>query len=654
MIPDASLSLESLFAAGRDAPRVATCWRASRNRGSSSGLDLVLDVLAHDHACCLSLRAVGPGTLRLAVVGFAGLEKLAAGGWLISLGGAATRHYWLPVAPRLHRFERQGRMLADRDVEPADFGLEHGQLEVAYDVPSDSVLDCVIWELPPAIAAELRALEPLEGQGCFLWGSHTVFKRPADLYRHLVHGLVYEDRYEWPKRWRICSENDAHALYVVCSGLGRATGKRLYALLKTQLLLAVLERQGGDGGYRHGTWTDDFEAHYRLHASAMHMFMDALDEKPDDALRNALDRAVAFAASQVDDTSLGSWFLHDELEKSAAALDRGPFRWIPSTVFGKSPSNMLVLNTHLDLLVALDRHAELTATSRHAALIESARKAALTVLALAPASGLYALVCRCVDLTVLPTPSAARLPLPWRAVKRLAREYLVPRLPDVKTRYPRLVMPNGYVDRALSIRNWSHRYLGINAMDLARAGGRFPSDTAFVITARNALRYALRSGLAERWREQSADHYAIGFLTEAYCRMCALDADMDWRAGLATQLLAMEELRLGFPPTLLGCNGEATPWRSQVPCPSPATSRLRVATLSSPWGPEYLVLNVGRSAVTPDWLRPPPAALTWMNPDGSAVDADAPLEPGAWRLARATLSAAHEVDDATTTTAPTR
>ena len=100
--------------------------------------------------------------------------------------------------------------------------------------PEGWTLDAVVWKLDdPALIDELMELAPVETQGYFLLGSHTRYGQPADLYRHLIHGWVYEDRYAWPHKRRICSENDAHALHLIFSGLQHATGKRIYGLLKS-------------------------------------------------------------------------------------------------------------------------------------------------------------------------------------------------------------------------------------------------------------------------------------------------------------------------------------------------------------------------------------------------------------------------------------
>ena len=136
---------------------------------------------------------------------------------------------------------------------------------------------------------------------------------------------------------------------------------------------------------------------------------------------------------------------------------------------GKSPQNMLVLNTQLDTLVALDRYGMLTGDAQYAPLVESGYRAARAVLALRPMEWLYRLVFSAIDLTLLPTGQAARLPLWQRLWKRIGWQVFVPRLPRLKTRFPRLVMPGGYIDRELSLQTWAYDYLAVNLMDLVRA-----------------------------------------------------------------------------------------------------------------------------------------------------------------------------------------
>ncbi|MGE3771985.1 MAG: hypothetical protein AB7I32_03610, partial [Gammaproteobacteria bacterium] len=628
----APLDLLSLLDTAGPASGVRTaCAGLSRRAFDLAGGEGLLDVDDASDARCLMLRLEGHGApLTLYLADCVAIEAAAAGGWLLARDAASTRCWWLPRAPALRWLDEHRRIRRDETAPVAALALDGRTGRLTLEVPDGAVLDCVLWDLPQALAGELATLAPPEDQGLFLWGSHTVYRRPADLWRHLVHGHVYEDRYEWPLRRKTPSENDAHALSVCVGGLGHATGKRVYTLLARHLLLAVLDRQDDDGGYRHGEWTEANEAHFRLHASAMHLMMDALAAAPDPAVSAALARAMAFATRQRDRTAFGDWFLHDELELSAAGMDAGPFKWIPSTACGKSPTNMLVLNTHLDTLVALLRYRELTGDRSYDALADSAQASAAAVLNLRPMEWLYGLLFRLFALVFLPTRRAAALPLPQRALKRIAWRYLLPWLPRLKARWPRLVMPGGYVDRDLSLRTWSHRYLTVNALDLARIARRAPDSARYREVLADALRFSATSGIAEKWRERAADRYSLGFLVEAAYQMCTLDDAWQWRVQLAQAALACCELGLGLSPSIFGHNREIEATAGDCPCASDA--RLRVIAIHGRERDEVLLLNPEAVPIAPGWTRAPSHALIWRDADARPVAADAPLAPRGWRL----------------------
>lgn len=562
-----------------------------RSHAQSGGVRRTRDTF--EGAACVFLRA--DAALGLRLDGNYALQRCAAGGWLLHSRDPAAPSYWLPAPATLRRTSKQGHILEERGAEWGDFDLDSSGATIAFaPFPAGWTLDAVIWRLDDArLIDELQALAPIETQGYFLLGSHTRYGRPADLYRHLVHGWVYEDRYAWPHKRRICSENDAHALHLIFSGLERSTGKRIYGLLKTQLLLSVLARQSEDGGFRHGEWTEDMESHYRLHCSAMHLLMDALSEADNPVVQSALARGMGFISDKRDSTDVGEWFYHDELECSLAGMQSAPFKWWPSNALGKSPQNMLVLNTQLDTLVALDRYGTLTGDTQYAPLVESGYQATDAVLALRPMEWLYRLLFSAIDLTLMPTGQAMRLPLWKRLWKRIGWQVFVPRLPRVKIRYPRLVMPGGYIDRELSLQVWAYDYLAVNLMDLVRAA-HGPRATAFMPYIEDTLRYCASTGIAERWLEHQGRAYAVGFYAEALYLLCLRESRPEFDAMLAGALLLCTRHRLGLPPSLTGGNAEAQV--APLPIPRPATADIAVANLSRSDRAACMVINTGQHA----------------------------------------------------------
>lgn len=590
-----------------------TCQRAEK---LSPKLSLLEDTV--DDATCRFLRFLAPG--EHALPGVTSVQTCPAGGLLLE----GKESFWLPRLPVARRLDQNGHILEEQLAPISEFHLDEQGLTVSFRPLSGWVVDTVFWHVSPRLKDELTHFYPLETQTYFLWGSHTQYQQPADFYLHLIHGWLYENRSCWPKYWKICSENDAHALYVLFSGLERATGKKIYRLFKQQLILSVLHRQAEDGGFYHGEWTDAMESHFRLVASAAHLLMDALKEYQDPAIEQALVKVTDFLSQQHDWLDCGIWFLHDSLEKSEEAMRTSPFSWLPSRAFGKSVSNMLVLNTHWDISLALARAAELLHRPQ-LQLVEQANQATLAVLAARPGELWYRLAFALIALSFLPTARAASLPLWRRALKRLGWKYLIPNFHRLKQRIPRLVMPGGYLDRALSLKGISTAYQAINVMDLARLQARFPTlELSPYLHA--AIEFTYASGLWQRWLEEEKSRYALGFWAEALRWVCASQGEKSFAPTLCSQRIAetmvwLDRLALGQPPSLLGGNGESSilplSWRAEsIP------ENLRVADL----GGKLLLVNTGEMPVSFD-----PAAIASLD---WGTKGACTLIPGAWMVGR--------------------
>ena len=616
--------INTLFSQGDQQLRLS---HGQRNSSDVGGQHRVWD--AFEGADCLFLRIASATQYRLD--GTYRLLRCAAGGWLLASRDPSTSSYWLPTGATLRRVSEQGHIMEERAAEMGGFDLDTTGAAVSFaSIPEGWTLDAVIWRLDdPALIEELQTLAPIESQGYFLLGSHTRYGQPADLYRHLIHGWVYEDRFAWPHKRRICSENDAHALHLIFSGLQRTTGKRIYGLLKTQLLLSVLSRQGEDGGFRHGEWTEKMESHYRLHCSAMHLMMDTLSEDDDPIVRQSLLQAATYLSKKTDATNIGTWFLHDELEKSIDSMEQGPFKWLQSRAFGKSESNMLVLNTHLDASVAIARAGNLLGDDSRAELLASAQAATRTLLDARPAEWLYRPLFRAIGLTFLPVEEAVRLPLWKRAIKRIAWKYLIPRLPDIKCRFPRIVMPGGYIDRELCLRTWAHPYLSINLMDLLRYRCCF-RDASMDEQIHLTARYTHDSGITGCWGELKYEKYALGFWAEALYRLCLVYPDSaEYRTWLAEAVQDLYRRGQGVPPSLLGANAEAVDPDAEHPCPTVTDPDLCVANLCHGEHLEVLVINPTDRTIGLAWHHSLSESVTLFDCNGKQIARDH-LAPREW------------------------
>ncbi len=610
-----------------------------RQRELSGRASLIMDEFrdVRGASCCFMRLPYGPArTVRFTVDGARTLESCPSGGWVVSPAAAANCSYWVPQPPVLRKVDSHGRILSEEPALLVGVDASSTGVTLHIEVQGDLHLDCAVWRLPPDAPDLLDALQRplvLEMQPVFMWGSHTAFRGPADVYRYLVNGFVYENRFEWRHKWKICAENEAYSLYVTLQGLEAATRKRVYTLLKQQVLLSVISRQSGDGGWHHGEWSDFMESHYRLHNGAVLLLEAALEERPDDAIKVALDRAAAYTARHTDQTSLGLWFLHDSLEEDVELLRKSGSKLIPSRMLGKSPATKLILNTHLDSTVVLDRYREITGDTQYIDQVASARGTTRALLALRPAEGLYRLVYWAVGLALRPASEAEQLPLPLRAARRAVREYLLPRLHKIKRRFPRVVMPGGLIERHLSMPHFDVNYQTVNIMDLARLWRRFPDEDLAGIME-GAVQAVRGTGLLKYWTE-TKQRQALGYWLEALYHLCTLGPVAEYRRYLAEAILIAEDAGLGLPPSLLGANPEVVRPDERTPCPSPADSRLRVANLSCDGKREVLVINSSSATIPLAWETNDANELTWRAADGRSLAgtmSSSTVPPRSWLL----------------------
>ncbi|MDO9161083.1 MAG: hypothetical protein Q8Q45_02755 [Methylococcaceae bacterium] len=528
---------------------------------------------------------------------------------------------WIPLPAIVRQTNAYNQIVSEEFISISGLTWESNEhICFIFKPPKNTSLDLVIWRLPAHFPLEeLFSLKPIETEGYFLQGSHGCINKPADLYRHLIHGAVYDLRYSWPHNKKCFSENEAHALYTIFSGLEKQTGKTIYRYFQLQLVLSLIERQAEDGGWYHGMWTDGAECHYRLHTSGAHLLMDEFQRTACPQVMSSLEKAVSFLSKTTDNLNCGKWFLHDSLELSEQAMNSGPFKWIANKTFGKSVSNMLVLNTHLDTSIALNRYQKITGDIQYQNLVTSALNSTRTVLDLKTADWLYKPLFWAIGLTMLPTEKASQLPFPIRAIKRFAWQTLIKILPDIKSRFPRLVMPNGYIDRELSLRTWAIDYQTINMMDLARHAYAFPSAFDESILDK-AMEFTQTSGLIKRYRELSPDkHYSVGFWSEALYYRCLSKPYIKYRQWLAEAMLECHDLNFGLSPSLLGTNGEALAFDQQVAMPLADNPELIMANLAVGTNKEFLLVNTSAKPITISWASTPAPELEWYDSKGTCL-----------------------------------
>jgi len=585
-----------------------------------------------DASCCfVRLQPGQERTVRFVVQGGYQPVLCPSGGWMAKPVETTSYSYWIPQPPILRTFDSHGRILSEKSADIVGFVGAPQYIVVEIRIPGDLYLDLTFWRFSSeksGIQAELENPLVLEKQPIYLWNSQTVYQCPADVYLYLVNGHVYVNRFIWPRKWKICSELDALGLYVTFNGLEIATHKKLYSLLKRQLLFSVIARQAQNGGWYHGEWTDLMESHYRFHNGAMLLLEAAIEEGHDAVVQKTLELAASFISKRTDKTKLGLWFLHDSLEDSIEGMNAcweqtgGP--WTPSRVLGKSITNKMILNTHVDSVVTLDRYQEATGDDQYAEFVHSARLATRKLLALRPAEQFYRLLYMAIGLTLLPTPEAKNLPIMKRAIKRLTWKYLIPNLHLIKRMFPRFVMPSGFIERHLAPPHWGVSYFPVNIMDLARFWRRFPEENLAGII-NDAVMAVSDTSFLQYCAESKPRHYALVVYIDALYQLYTMNKTPSYRRYLAEAILCVEDTGLGLPPSLLGADPEAIKKAHYSPCPSPKDKRLRTANLGNSSQREVLVVNSTTTDLQLELEVVTNFNYSWMTAEDLPVSNNVPL-----------------------------
>jgi len=406
----------------------------------------------------------------------------------------------------------------------------------------------------------------------------------------MIHGTLYENRWSAPKyKWKAFAEVDAFSLFIALDSMNKTTGKKIYEYMKSQVVFGVIFHQESDGAWRQGLFTDLPEEHYRYQCSAIHMLSADYEQTGDITVLSALRKAVDYLKVQCETLTVGRWYLHDSLEKSVGEDKRGPASFYISNKLGKSASNMLVLNTHLDAILALHRFEEVTGEGSLDNEIMSGVDAALAVLGSRSADIIYRFLFLFIELTFYPVRAAREFFYPVRIMRRFARIIFIPLLPVIKKFFPRFVMPNGYIDRDLAVNHFCYVYHSINTMDLLRFQRRFRKKILDDVIDK-AIELAQRVRLPEQWVESRDTEYAAGFWTEAMYLECLRNRNRD-RAVLAHAVMTLMDSGQGLPPSLLGYNSEYVPLKDQIPNACFQNNLIRVVNLSSRGCTEFLFVN---------------------------------------------------------------
>jgi hypothetical protein len=314
-----------------------------------------------------------------------------------------------------------------------------------------------------------------------------------DVWDYFIGPKIFSTKHRVHRKgWE--SQNVAFVLYYYLDFLHNRTAKRIYALLCDFIAYSLMLSLPADNRWRHGIWTDIAETHTVHQIAGIHIFLSYYQRTARDAFllkaKNAMDFLISIADKLSDDKI---WFLHDTLETNMTD-SRLFYKIFPSTAFGKSDSNTLCINSHTATLTVLHRLNLIDPAPRYGSCFEKGLNALKQVLCASPSDFLFYSLYRPRDLLIrlcMKTENkiAKKLLKTWTLI--LMRHLL----PFLKKKFPRIVMPNGFIERDLSHSMLSSAYHFRNLEDILILYNLTKADWLLKIITKS-VKYSVESGLA--------------------------------------------------------------------------------------------------------------------------------------------------------------
>jgi len=415
-----------------------------------------------------------------------------------SMGHLITKNaeqlYWIPHPPKWRSYDPQGRIACEKT--PASWEVARGAENISITLQGDkdgwSEFCVLLFEKDrQSYQNEILQRQRAEQQKV-TWALWFSMERITDVWHYFARGQVYNTRYPNYKRSWAC-QHMGYTLYHYLQYLQSQTGKKIYDVLSSFIAYATMLSLPADGRWKHGVWTEEMETHTVNQVQGINLLLSYYErsgeavflEKAEKALRDLLTLSEVLSPEDI-------WFFHDSLEtnQEKAGLFYKPM--IISQVFGSSPTNTLCLNTHVYTLLVLGRFLDIHPFAEGERYREQGISSLKKVLEAKPQGVLYSWLYGIRDIIM-----RLALKTKGRCARKLLKcyEQLLARyiLPYMKRKYPRLVMPNGFIERDLTFSYFSNPYYLVNIEVLLSLYGQTGADWLTPIL-RKAIKQILHSG----------------------------------------------------------------------------------------------------------------------------------------------------------------
>jgi len=410
--------------------------------------DIITDSLISDGVRCCHISLDFAQDCRLDFVIHGRMHPSNSQGRLITHSPGYTL-LWIPTGPVSRLYDNNGRIeTATQSPFEANSNKNDLRLSITGSPGRKVEFSVVIFTTAiEALAKEILDCAPVELRKVTR-SNWFYYEGAKNVWDYLINGYFFNSRHKVHKRaWP--GQNIPYVLYHYLDFLARQTKKQIYRLLCDLIAYSVMLSLPDDGRWRHGIWSDINETHTVHQIAGINIFLSYYQRTARDAFLGKAKKAMDFLISIADTLSDDNiWFLHDTLETNMT--DSGLFYKIfGSTAFGKSTSNTLCINSHILTLSAMHRINRIAPDPKYDTCFEKGLNALKQVLQAAPRNCLFATAYRPRDIliklcTKTENKTIKKLLKVWTL---LLRRHL---LPFLKKKSPRLLMPNGFIERDLS------------------------------------------------------------------------------------------------------------------------------------------------------------------------------------------------------------
>jgi hypothetical protein len=458
-------------------------------------INVMVDTLnADDLKCCyISIDLPVTETLELVFEGFE--QILQCHGRLIA-DEKRELLYWIPKEPVLRDYDDQERIERQNKAEVT---VSTDTNDVMYSIKggeAGSVEFCILTFAKniETFANELSNFAPVETRKVIksFWFH---YERPADIWDYFINGRILSIRHLGRiKPWH--SKNLVFAFYYHLEFLCAQTNKYIYRLFGDLIAYSLMVSLPDDGRWRHGSWTDLMETHTVHQITGIHVLLSYYERTKREIFLQKAKQAVDFLidlAEELPDN--GIWFMHDTLETSIDDVRLGYKNLVPSRAFGKSESNTLCINTHIATMMVLDKINQVDPTEQYKEYFDRGLITIKKVLTAKPCTLLYYCLYRLRDVIV-----KINLKHNNNFTKDILKKYniLLRRyiLPFLNKTFPRIVIPNGYIERDISASNINTPYHFITLRDMLKLYSRVKEDWLKKILSKS-IKYTTNSSIIE-------------------------------------------------------------------------------------------------------------------------------------------------------------